>query len=397
MDFFNLGLFYPLFTSIAFEGSGEVITLSSSAFFKNALFGLLISIYPLGQFLGAPFIGQLSDQYGRRKLLIVSLIGTVLTLFICTCAVYFSSLSALLFGRFLGGIMAGNMTLAYSSLADFSLAEEKVKNFSLIPLATGLGFASGPYLAGILANPKMYLFAGPLIPFILAILLACFNLCLVAWKFPETHTLQLNKTPPKKYSERLTSLWKTSQKTALKPYLWIVFLMISANLIFVQFVGPYGFERFQLSITQIGYLYATIGIALTIGHLFITRQLANRLSPRQALTGGLISLSVLLISLLYCDNPLVFQFLTFLIMLICAVAYTNVMTLISNQAMQNQQGETMGLAVAIQSIAEFLPALLLSMLSSFSQSIPLIAAAASALGSFIILQMLAKKELVTEK
>lgn len=80
--FFNLGLIYPIFTSLVFEGNGNLIPLESSEFYKNAIFGGLVASFPFGQFLGAPVIGHLSDQYGRRKLLILSLIGTVATLFI---------------------------------------------------------------------------------------------------------------------------------------------------------------------------------------------------------------------------------------------------------------------------------------------------------------------------
>ena len=89
LDMFNLGLIYPIFTSLVFEGNSSLTFTHSSEFYKNALFGLLISIFPLGQFLGAPIIGQLSDQYGRRKLLIITLIGTAVTLLGCAWVSFF--------------------------------------------------------------------------------------------------------------------------------------------------------------------------------------------------------------------------------------------------------------------------------------------------------------------
>src|SRR5581483_4855496 len=83
LDFFNLGLIYPIFSSLIFESQGEIISPSATEFFKNFLFGVLITAFPIGQFLGAPILGKLSDQYGRRKLLIFSLVGTVATLLLC--------------------------------------------------------------------------------------------------------------------------------------------------------------------------------------------------------------------------------------------------------------------------------------------------------------------------
>src|SRR5271163_2280259 len=83
LDFYNLGLIYPIFSSLVYEGNGSLVAANASEFYKNVLFSFLIAAFPLGQFLGAPIIGQLSDLCGRRKLLIASLIGTSATLLIC--------------------------------------------------------------------------------------------------------------------------------------------------------------------------------------------------------------------------------------------------------------------------------------------------------------------------
>ncbi|MBA3721449.1 MAG: MFS transporter [Parachlamydiaceae bacterium] len=391
LDFFNLGLIYPIFTSLVFEGNGDLISLSSSDFYKNAIFGVLISAFPLGQFIGAPIIGQLSDQYGRRILLILSLIGTVATLLLCALGVFYANLTVLIVGRFIGGLMSGNMTLAYASLADFSSQEEKVKNFALIPLATGLGFASGPYLAGMLANPDFHSLAGPTLPFLLATLLAIVNLLMILWKFPETIQPQKNKIPLKAYSKSVLNLWKAIQLELLRPYLAILFLMISANFVFVQFIGPFAIDRFQISVTEVGYLYANIGIAVALGHLFLTRGLANYLTPEKALMWSLLALAICLLGLFLTNGLISLHLITFLIMLACAIAYTNSMTIVSNQATQEQQGEIMGIAVSIQSCSEFLPAILLGLVASISQAIPITAAAIFALCSYLILAKTKKR------
>lgn len=396
LDFFNLGLIYPIFTSLVFEGNGNLVSTDASEFYKNAIFGLLISAFPFGQFLGAPLIGQLSDQYGRRNLLIISLIGTAITLLVCALGVIFSLLFILLLGRFVGGLMAGNMTLAYASLADFSTQEDKVKNFALIPLASGLGFALGPYVAGILANPDVHSLAGPALPFILATLLAGVNLCLAIWKFPETSSAQKSAETSKGYLWSLINLWKALQQPSIRVYLMIFFLMISSNFVFVQFVGPFAIDRFHIDVTGVGYLYANIGIAVALGHLFLTRRLANHFSCEKALVASLLSLGVLLIGLLFSQGLLSLHILTFLIMLACAVAYTNSMTLVSNQAAKEQQGEIMGIAVSIQSCSEFLPAVILGLFAAISQSIPLLTAAIFAFCSYLLLASVKKSKEATD-
>lgn len=390
LDFFNVGLIYPIFTSLIFEGNGGLVSPASSEFYKNALFGLLIALFPFGQFLGAPIIGRLSDQFGRRYLLNLSLIGTVATLLLCGLGVLLSSLALLLFGRFAGGLMAGNMTLAYASLSDFSSQDEKVKNFALIPLASGLGFAFGPLFAGTLANPDFHSLAGPALPFFLASALALLNLLLVYWKFPETST---PKRVEKGYFFNISNLFRAICHPSLRAYLMILFLMLSANFLFVQFIGPYAIERFQIGVTEVGYLYANIGIAVALGHLILTRRLADYLSPAKALTLSLLSLAAFLIVLLFSPNLIILHLFTFLIMLACAVGYTNSMALVSDQATQEKQGEVMGVAVSIQSCSEFLPALLLGLVASLSQSIPLLTASLCAAGSYLILAGLTKSKL----
>lgn len=382
LDFFNLGLIYPIFTSLIFEGNGGLVSVSTSDFYKNVCFGLLISSFPFGQFLGAPIIGQLSDRSGRRKLLILSLIGTVATLLICGLGVLFSSLFILLLGRFAGGLMAGNMTLAYASLSDFSTQEEKVKNFALIPLATGLGFAFGPFFAGTLANPEFHALAGPALPFFLAAFLALVNLGLVVWKFPETST---PKKETKGYLSSFSSLGRAFRQPSIRPYLFILFLMVSSNFLFVQFVGPFAIDRLHIGVTEVGYLYANIGIAVALGHLFLTRRLADHFSSEKALMGSLLCLGVLLIGLLFSHGIISLHILTFCIMLACAVAYTNSMALVSNQAPSESQGEIMGVAVSIQSCSEFLPAVLFGFVASIAQGIPLAAAALFAALAYLIL------------
>lgn len=392
LDMFNLGLIYPVFTSLVFEGNGNLIPPQTSEFYKNIVFGLLISSFPFGQFLGAPIIGQLSDYYGRRRLLILSSIGTVITLLLCSVGVFYSMLSILFLGRFLGGLMAGNMTLAYAALADFSSEEEKIKNFALIPLVTGIGFALGPYLAGILANPESGLVAGPALPFLLAVLLSFVNLCLIFWMFPETLSQQTNPKKVKGYFVNMNNLVGAFRKSSFRPYLVILFFMISANLLFVQFVGTFAIDRFHFGITEVGYLYANIGVALALGHLFLTRTLSGRFALENVLLFSLMFLTLFLECLLFSNTLILLHVFSFLIMLACAVAYTNAMALVSNSAAKEKQGETMGIAVSVQCLSEFFPALVISLVASFSQAIPLITATVlSVLACLVLIPKLLEK------
>lgn len=388
LDFFNLGLIYPIFSSLIFEGS-NLLPADASELYKNALFGTLIAAFPFGQFFGAPIIGQLSDQYGRRRLLLASLTGTVLTLILGALGLLWASITVLLSARFIGGLMAGNLTLAYATLADFSSQKDKVRNFALIPFTGSAGFALGPFLSGILTNPQISPWPNPILPFLVAALFSLINLLLVMGRFPETFVPLKGKKHLHFYSG-ITNLSKVFQASPYRPYLWILFLMISSNYLFVQFVGPFATEKFHMTITGLSYLYTNIGLGAAIGNLFLTRYLANYFSAEKALAKGLVALFVLLIVLLFSINLSMVHIMTFLIMLACAIGYTNSMALVSNQGDKKKQGEMMGIAVSLQSCAEFLPAFLVGFAASLSENIAILTAAICAAISFLILCSLKK-------
>lgn len=271
--------------------------------------------------------------------------------------------------------MAGNLTIAYASLADLSSPEEKVRNFALIPFALGLGFALGPYLAGVLANPDTHALAGPALPLFVAALFSMVNLGLVWFKFPETLKVNSLKASGQNYFKNLNLVWRYCRNPRFRSYLGILFLMISSNLVFVQFLGPFAIEKFNINVTEVGYLYANIGISLAIGHIVLSRQLPRWFSIKTCLRASLFAMGFLLIGLVFSFNLLLLHCLTSAMMLACAVAYTNAMALVSNRGTLENQGEIMGVAVSVQSCSEFLPAVILGTLAFLSQSIPLFVAA----------------------
>lgn len=370
LDFFNLGLIFPIFSALIFEGNGGLVPVDASEFYKNSLFGIMMAAFPMGQFFGAPVLGRLSDSYCRRTLLMLSLVGAVATAISCAAGIALESISLLLIGRFLGGLMAGNMTLAYASLAEISPPEEKVRNFSLIPLATGVGFAMGPYIAALLIEEYSL---G--MPFIVAGVLSLINLILVAWKFPASTGLKNKQPLLDGFIAGLTNITKMVRPNPLRPYFFILFMTISANFVFVQFLGPLVIEKFDFSIIDLGYLYANMGISVCLGHLLVNRRLSKYLSVEKALRGSLVFLAVLLVAIVFVSSFVLIHAFTAMIMFAFAVSYTNAMTLVSNKASKDEQGETMGIAISVQSLSEFLPAAVLGLVAAFFLGLPILAAA----------------------
>ena len=143
--------------------------------------GLLFASYSIMQLVFAPVLGRLSDKYGRRPILLISLLGTSLGFLILGFA---NTLLMLFVGRIIDGISGGNISTAQAYIADVTTKEDRAKGMGLIGAAFGLGFVFGPAIGGILSR------WGINVPFLFAGGLAFANAILLYFALPETVTAE---------------------------------------------------------------------------------------------------------------------------------------------------------------------------------------------------------------
>ena len=166
MDMVGFGLILPLLPYYATTFGANATTI-----------GLLYSAYALGQFIGAPIVGRLSDRYGRKPLLLLSIGGTFLSLLLLGFA---RSLAVLFVSRFLDGITGGNITVAQAYISDVTDEKTRAKSFGLIGAAFGVGFIFGPVIGGALSE------WGYAVPAFAASGVAFLNMLLVTILLPES-------------------------------------------------------------------------------------------------------------------------------------------------------------------------------------------------------------------
>src|SRR5919199_2183355 len=135
LDVMGLGLIIPVLPKLIESFTNNDIASASS------IYGLTVAVYALMQFIFAPILGTLSDQYGRHLVILVSLLGAGVDYLVMAFA---PSVEWLFVGRLISGITAANFTAVTAYIADVSPPEQRAKNFGMVGAAFGLGFIIGP-------------------------------------------------------------------------------------------------------------------------------------------------------------------------------------------------------------------------------------------------------------
>ncbi|MNS44832.1 Tetracycline resistance protein, class C [compost metagenome] len=178
LDIMGIGLIIPLMPQLVSQFVGSDLAATS------LYYGALGTAYTLAQFLFAPMLGALSDQFGRRPLLLISLAVTSAAYLLTAIA---PSMIVLFVARALGGIGGASMTVAAAYIADVSSHEDRAKNFGMLGAAFGLGFIAGPAVGGYLGTIHMHL------PFYAAAGLAFANFLYGLAAVPESHKIENRK------------------------------------------------------------------------------------------------------------------------------------------------------------------------------------------------------------
>lgn len=175
IDILGIGLIIPIVPSLIMEISS--VSVSEAALYG----GFMIATYAIVQFFAAPILGALSDQYGRRPLLLASLLGLGLDYIII---VFAPTLIWLFVARMVSGLFGGSITVANAYIADISTSENRAKNFGMIGAAFGLGFVVGPVVGGLLGE------FGTRVPFMAAAGLSILNAAYGYFVVPESLSLE---------------------------------------------------------------------------------------------------------------------------------------------------------------------------------------------------------------
>lgn len=375
IDLLGIGILIPVIPQLfANPLSIEyMLPLGTSINQGYLLLGLLIAVYPIGQFFATPILGQLSDKYGRKKILAISLAGTSLSYVVFAIAIVTKNIPLLFFSRFFDGVTGGNISIAQAMIGDVSKPENRAKNFGMLGAAFGLGFILGPYIGGKLSDPQVVSWFTSATPFYFAGILAFFNMLSVLFLVPETNFNR--RLEPLTWGKSLSNIKKAMEMDGVSAIFVTNFLFFGGFTFFTTFFGVFLIQKFNFTQGNIGDFFAYVGIWSVFTQAVMTRIIAKHFADFKVIRLTLISAGVLVLAYFLPKYSWQLLLIPPFFSICTGLTMANINSLLSKKAPADQRGEIMGISSSVQALAQAIPAILSGFIASYlASTTPLIVA-----------------------
>lgn len=369
IDGMGLGLLFPILNNIIVDPANPFISIAMSPSFRAILYGFIVGIYMIAWFFGAAILGDYSDYVGRKRALMICLLGAFTGYFISAIAIIGKSLLLLILGRVVAGFTSGSQPIAQAAIVDVSSEEDKARNIGLILLSVSLGFVLGPVIGGFLSDNQLVGWFNFSTPLYFASALSALNAILLWLLFHETH-----KVPGKfhlKWHHALSIFKSAFTNEAVRFLSVIFFIMIFGWSSYFTFISVYMLQKYHITAMENALFLAVLGLGFSIGCGYLVGFLSKRFDLRKIVMIALLATALIVAMTIIFHQEAVAWFGAFVIGITMSVAYSVLLAIFSDQVSAKEQGWVMGVTGSVMALCCGITSFFTGFMSDFGASYPL--------------------------
>ncbi len=334
LDMVSIGLVVPVLPYL-------VGTFTDSPAEQAFWFGATAFTFGAANFFASPVLGALSDQYGRRPVLLVGFAGLALSFIVTGLATAVWMLIAV---RLFSGAMQSNISVANAYVADITAPQERARRFGQLGAMFGIGFILGPAMGGLLGGINIHL------PFFVAGALAIVNWFYGWFVLPESLPVERRRRFEWRRANPASALLGLARLKGVGPLVYVGALAALAQFVLHNSIVLYTHFKFGWGPAQVGWLLFTVGLSSALVQGLLLKHLLRRFSPQRLASVGLISGALTFLGFGAASAGWMMFAIVVVGTLIGGGAQAAMQSLISNAADERQQGQTMGSVASLNSL-----------------------------------------------
>lgn len=349
LDMIGIGMIIPILPILFTDPSSPAFILQGySQTGQYFIAGLVTALFGLMQFIAAPILGELSDAYGRKKLLTLGVGVLAISQIIFGFGIEIGSLALLLIARTIAGLAGANFSIAQAAIADVSDPKDRAKNFGLIGAAFGVGFILGPVLGGWIAG----ITGDAASPFWLAGVLGIFNLLFITYFLPETRVVQAHERKAFSIFKGIHNIASAFRDRDARPIFLSSFLYMSGFSFVISFMGVMLVNSFGFSEAGVGTFFGAVGIWIVLTQVVILRILVEKYNEKQILRFSMLVLAGAMLVYPFAGSIALLYVIMPFMAIPQGLSMANINSLVSKSVSPDKQGAALGINSSLIAFAQ---------------------------------------------
>lgn len=345
----GIGMVIPIVPIIFTDPTSPSFLLNGySQTWQFVIAGLVTALFGLMQFIAAPILGELSDVYGRKKLLTLGVGVLAISQVVFGFGIEIGSIALILISRAVAGLAGANFSIAQAAIADVSAPQDRAKNFGLIGAAFGIGFILGPVLGGWIANFAHNAAA----PFWCAGALGMLNLLFITFMLPETRTIGHARAHGFTLLKGVRNIAAAFNDVDARPVYMTSFLYMSGFSFMTSFMGILLVNRFGFNESGIGTFFGAIGAWVVVTQLFILRLLTSHYKERSILRYSMLVMAAAVAIYPFLPSAAILYIIMPFIAVPQGLSMANIQSLVSKSVSPEKQGAALGINSSLLALAQ---------------------------------------------